>query len=130
MKITTKQLAHYAADHIMNGASSQAVAQAVASLLVAERRSRDVGAFGRLLESELAARGKTQVTVTSAVPVSDDIKKQLAVLLGVNQDALFHEVVDPHVIGGVAASTQHARIDLTVAGQLKQIKQAINKEAN
>ncbi len=125
-KITTKQLARYAADQILRGASSKKLAEAVAALLVAERRSRDVGTFGRLLETELALRGKTQVVVTSASPVDSLIKERLAALLGV-EGALFHEVIDPDVVGGVRAATQHARVDLTVAGQLKAFKQAINK---
>lgn len=125
-KITTKQLARYAADQIMQGADSKQLATAVALLLVAERRSRDVGTFGRLLESELATRGKTQVVITSASPVDSLIKERLATLLEA-KGALFHEVIDPSVIGGVHASTLQAHIDLTVAGQLQSFKQAVNK---
>ena len=125
-KITTKQLARYAADQMMHGANTAQLAQAIAALLVAERRSRDIGTFSRLLESELASRGKTQVVVTSASPVDALIKERLAALLGA-QGALFHEVIDPDVVGGVRATTQHASVDLTVAGQLKAFKQAINK---
>lgn len=128
-KITTKQLALYVADQLQAGADRVTLTNAVAALLIAERRTKDVGTFGRLLESELAARGTTQVTITSATKVDNLIKQRLASALGV-QKALFHEVIDPAVIGGVYAATLDTHLDLTVAGQLKQIKQAVNKEAN
>lgn len=128
-KISTKALARYAADQIAAGASSKSLANQIAALLVQERRSRDVGTFGRMLESELAARGTTQVVITSAAPVDKVIKERLAEVLGAKK-AFFHEVIDPLVIGGVQASTLDAQVDLTIAGQLKAFKQAVNKESN
>ena len=128
-KISTKALARYAADQIAAGASSKSLANQIAALLVQERRSRDVGTFGRMLESELAARGTTQVVITSAAPVDKIIKERLAEVLGAKK-ALFYEVIDPLVIGGVQASTLDAQVDLTIAGQLKAFKQAVNKESN
>lgn len=126
-RISTKQLALYAADQLAAGVSAQQLAQAVAQVLVAERRSRDVLVFSRLLEQELAKRGTTQIVVTSAHGVDKLIKERLAQMMGVNK-ALFHEVVDESVIGGVKAQTHDAYIDLTVQGQLKAIKQAVNSE--
>lgn len=128
-KISTKALARYAADQIAAGASSKTLANQIAALLVQERRSRDVGTFGRMLESELAARGTTQVVITSAAQVDKIIKERLAEVLGAKK-ALFYEVIDPLVIGGVQASTLDAQVDLTIAGQLKAFKQAVNKESN
>ncbi len=126
-KISTKVLARYAADQIEAGADVKTLANQVAALLVAERRSRDVGTFGRMLESELASRGTTQVVITSASPVNNIIKERLAEVLGAKK-ALFSEVIDPSVIGGVHASTLDAQIDLTISGQLKAFKQAVNKD--
>jgi F0F1-type ATP synthase delta subunit len=127
-KISTKALARYAADQIESGKDPAVIAKQVAALLLQERRSRDVGTFGRLLESELAQRGTTQVVITSAAPVDNVIKERLADMLGAKK-ALFHEVIDDSVIGGVHASTLDAQLDLTIAGQLKAFKQAVNKEA-
>lgn len=125
--LTTKQLARYAADRLEAGASSEELVNSIAQMLVAERRSRDVLAFGRLLEQELARRGTTQVVITSVSGVDKLIKERLAQMLGVKK-ALFHEVVDKSVIGGVRAQTLDSQIDLTIQGQLKAIKQAVNSE--
>jgi len=128
-KITTKQLAQYTASQLMNGAKSEVLVNQVAALLVTERRSRDVNEFGRLLEAELDKNGTTQVTITSAHPVDDRIKQRLATALTTNK-ALFYEVIDPSMIGGVHAATLYSQIDLTISGQLKAFKQSVNKGSN
>jgi len=123
-KISIKQLAIYTADQIAAGASSSDVAQKLAGYLLAERRTRDSPLLFRAIEKELDVRGSTQVTVTSAHGVSDEIKAQLAKILGA-KNPTFDSVVDPSVIGGVKARAGESEIDLTVRARLNRFKQQV-----
>lgn len=126
-KVSTKQLAQYAAKQLQSGVEAKELSRRVAALLVSERRSREVLAFTRALEVELHAQGHTQVTLKSAYEVSGDVKKQVADLLELSAPT-FNEVIDPSLIGGVYASTLDSQVDLTIAGQLQNFKNNVNKE--
>lgn len=123
-KISIKQLAVYAVDQIEDGSSSSDVARKLASFLLQERRSRDASALFRALEKELDERGSAQVMITSAYEVSEDIKKQLASMLGA-KNPVYDEVIDPSVIGGVKARAGESEIDLTVRARLNRFKQQV-----
>ena len=115
-----KDLALFAVDKLEKGTSSATLSKQLAALLVEQRRSRDLGQLMRLIESELDRRGKTQVTITSAHAVSDTVKKELARALSA-KNPVFHEDINPAVIGGVRANTLEREIDLTIRTKLKQV---------
>lgn len=123
-KISTTELANYAIEELENGSGSQLVARKLASYLLEERRSRDFPAVIRAVDEELARRGSAQVVITSAHEVTEETKKQLAELLGV-EDPVFSEVIDPSVIGGVKARSGEKEVDLTVRNKLNKFKTAI-----
>lgn len=120
-KITVNQLASYAVDELERGATSKHVARSIAGYLLQERQTRDYPKVIRAVEQELARRGSNQVTITSAHTVSDDVKKQLAKLLGADKP-IFHEIVDPSVIGGVKAKSGETEVDLTVRARLNNFR--------
>lgn len=122
--ITNNQLASFAADQLESGVKSSDLANQLAAFLTKERRTRDASTLFRLLEAEMSKRGKTQVTVISSYEVSEDVKKQLAKLLDV-ETPIFHEVIEPNVIGGVKARANESEIDLTVRGRLNRFKQQV-----
>jgi F0F1-type ATP synthase delta subunit len=128
-KITFQQLAVYAVDQLEAGMAIQDVARNISAYLLQERRSREVSSVIRAIEAELNKRGKTQVVVTSAHTVSDDVKQQLAELLGA-KNAVFHDEIDPNVIGGVKARSGETEIDLTVRGRLNRFKTQIVSGGN
>ena len=123
-KITLQQIAVYAVDELEAGTSMKDVARNISAYLLQERRSRDVSSVVRAIEAEMNKRGKAQVVVTSAHAVSSEIKQQLAELLGA-KNAVFHEDIDPNVIGGVKARSGESEIDLTVRGHLNRFKATI-----
>jgi F0F1-type ATP synthase delta subunit len=123
-KITMQQIAVYAADQLEAGTSMQDVARNVSAYLLHERRSRDVSSVIRAIEAEMNKRGKSQVVVTSAHAVSVEVKRQLAELLGA-KNAVFHDEIDPEVIGGVKARSGESEIDLTVRGCLVRFQRGI-----
>lgn len=123
-KVTMQELAKYAVDQLEAGVVASEVSAKITSLLVAERRTRDAVQVMRAIEDELNKRGKTQVEITSAHGVTDEVKKQLATLLDA-KNPTFHETIDPSVIGGVKAQAGERQIDLTVSTKLRKFKSEV-----
>lgn len=116
-----QQLAEYVVDRIEAGAQLNVVAAEMASVLIDERRTRDMAAVLRAVEKELARRGSVQVTITSMHEVSEAVKVQLVSLLGV-ENPVFESVIDKSVLGGVKAQAGEKQIDLTVRARLNKFK--------
>ena len=125
-KISNNQIAEYAVEQLIAGVSSQKVAQKVASYLLDSRQSRELSSVLRAIEATLNKRGSSQVVITSAHEVSETVKQELATLLGA-KSPVFHEDIDPKVIGGVKARFSESEIDLTVRGRLNRFKVKIAK---
>lgn len=120
-KITINELAIYAVEQLESDPSIKNLASKITAFLLEERRSRDMPAVLRAVDEELARRGSSQVTITSAHAVSEQAKKQLAELLEVKNPS-FHEIIDLSVIGGVKARSGETEIDLTVKAKLQRFK--------
>ncbi len=127
-KITVQQLAVYAVDQLEAGISSRKVAQKVASYLLDSRQSRELSSVLRAIEATLNKRGSSQVVITSAHEVSETVKQELATLLGA-KSPVFHEDIDPKVIGGVKARFGESEIDLTVRGKLQRFKTIVSNSS-
>ncbi len=120
-KITTNELAKYAVDQLDSGVKAPVLAQQLAAYLLDTRQTKELSKLSRAIEAELNSRGTTQVTVTSAHSVSDDVKEELAKLIGAEKP-VFTEVIDKSVIGGVKAQSMESEIDLTVRARLNRFK--------
>ncbi len=125
-KINSAQLTAYAVDRLETGVLMSDVATEIASVLLDERRTRDVAAVLRAVERELESRGKVQVTVTSAHEVSEAVKIRLAELMGV-ENPVFETVIDKSVIGGVKAQAGEQQIDLTARARINKFKQQLTR---
>lgn len=120
-KINNHQIAQFAVAQLEAGASTQEVARKVASYLLDNRQSRELPSVLRAIEAELNQRCKSQVVITSAREVAENVKQELASLLGAPKP-VFYEEIDPKVIGGVKARFGESEIDLTVRGKLQRFK--------
>ena len=127
-KISIKQLAKYAIDQLEAGSDLSDVSQKLASFLLQERRTRDATQLFRAIDRELDERGSTQVVITSAHEISEDVKAQLADMLGA-KNPVYDEVIDKSVIGGVKAVAGESQVDLTVRAKLNKFKQAVVKDS-
>jgi F0F1-type ATP synthase delta subunit len=129
VNITNNELARYIVEQLSGGTDSKLVARQLASLLIDERRTRDSSSLLRAIEAELNSRGQTQMTITSAHSVSDEIKKQLSIILDAKTPVIT-EVIEKDVIGGVKARAGEKEIDLTVRAKLNRFKQQVTKQGN
>jgi F0F1-type ATP synthase delta subunit len=127
-KTTINDLAKYVVNEIESGTSISNISSKISAFLLEERRSRDFPAVLRAVDEELAKRGSAQVAITSAHEVTEETKKQLAELLGV-ENPVFSEFIDESVIGGVKARSGETEIDLTVRARLNNFKtKIVNQE--
>ena len=123
-KVSIVELAKYAVDRIEAGENPTSLSKKLAAFLIDERRSREAASLMRMGDEELTRRGKPQVNITAAHDVSEEVKKQLAQLLEVNNPT-FSETIDPAVIGGVRARSGESEIDLTIQSKLQTFKSRI-----
>ena len=128
MKYQKKAVANYIADQLQAGQNKTELVSHIAALLVSERRSKELTALMRAVEQELTFRGTTQVVITSARPLLESQKQELARLLGVSKP-VFHEIIDQTVLGGVKASTAEKQVDVTLTNRLKVLKHNVTMEA-
>ena len=99
--------------------------QALAAFLVENRRTDEIDMLVNDISRELfLQKGELVVDVTSARPLTDDIRRELAASLkratGAN-DVQLTEAVDPSLLGGLIARTPDAQLDASVRSKLKQL---------
>lgn len=68
-------------------------------------------------------RGIRQVTLTTAIPVSEELKKEMAALISGEKDIIeFNEQTDESIIGGFVLRVDDAYIDASVRNRLNRFK--------
>lgn len=74
-------------------------------------------------------KGVTPVTITSAVPLSEETKKNiLAKVKGITSNSVeLTEKIDPSLIGGFIVRAYDKQIDASVASQLNNLKQRLSR---
>lgn len=106
--------------------SEKKLSAALAGYLVHERRSGELDAIMReVAQLRKQRHGVVEVTITSAHPLQDKVKKQLVALLHEKQ-VVVNEEVQEEVLGGVRMETSESQLDLTVRNRLNQFKQGVN----
>jgi F0F1-type ATP synthase delta subunit len=126
-QLTINQLANYAVGELISGKSTKTVSEQIASTLIQSNRGDSTKRFERAVVDELAVRGITQITITSALPVGNDTLRNVAQILGVSKP-LFNEIIDESVVGGFRAETSNNMLDMTAQHKLKQFIQEIGKQ--
>jgi F-type H+-transporting ATPase subunit delta len=105
-------------------ASMTQVTSALASFLVSERRSKDLGAIMREV-SRLRQKhsGINEANVTSAFDLNEDLIGQIRQIIG-GQTVIINQIIDKSLIGGVRVETNDSLLDLTVRNRLDQLKRS------
>ncbi|MCA9343367.1 F0F1 ATP synthase subunit delta [Candidatus Saccharibacteria bacterium] len=97
------------------------LAQEIASYIVAERRTSDLGAIMREVDRlRQQTSGVKEVTVTTAFEPSEAVIDQVKQLIGDN--TVINKVTDKSVIGGVRIESSDYFLDLTVRNRLNKMK--------
>lgn len=120
-RVSRRKIALYVTQQLLEGAKQKAVMREVAAFLVETRRTRELDLVIRDIEGELAAHGIVVADVLSAYPLADELKKEVARLVGA-KDLQLRETIDPSVLGGMRVSVPGKRFDGTIRHKLEALK--------
>lgn len=102
---------------------------ALAAVIISEKRTREVGLIVQEIARELFAQKKElHATVTSAHPLSAELKKTITALLKKRSAATsVHATyaVDPALKGGFVARTPQGEINASIAHQLSTLNHIV-----
>ena len=125
--VSRRKLAKYAAEQIMDG--NDTIMEEIASLLVYEKRQREIELLVRDVEAELAEHGEIVASIESArkldVDTKREIEKYLMSAVGANNNkskVTLKESIDPTLIGGFKLRTPTATLDATIAKKLNDLR--------
>lgn len=125
--VSRRKLAKYAAEQIMAG--NDTIMEEIASLLVYEKRQREIELLVRDVEAELAEHGEIVASVESARKLDGDTKREIekylmsAVGAKSNKSKVtLKESIDPTLIGGFKLRTPTATLDATIAKKLNDLR--------
>ena len=125
--VSRRKLAKYAAEQIMAG--NDTIMEEIASLLVHEKRQREIELLVRDVEAELAEHGEIVASVESPrkldVDTKREIEKYLMSAVGANNNkskVTLKESIDPMLIGGFKLRTPTATLDATIAKKLNDLR--------
>ena len=120
-RVSRRKIALYVTQQLLEGAKQKAVMREVAAFMVETRRTRELELVIRDIEGELAAHGIVVADVLSAYPLADELKKEVARLVGA-KDLQLRETIDSSVLGGMRVSVPGKRFDGTIRHKLEALK--------
>ena len=125
--VSGRKLAKYVAEQIVAG--NDTIMEEIASLLVYEKRQREIELLVRDVKAELAEHGEIVASVESArkldVDTKRDIEKYLMSAVGANNNkskVTLKESINPTLIGGFKLRTPTATLDATIAKKLNDLR--------
>ncbi len=122
-KLSRRKIAEYVVSHVQDGEIPKHIIKQVAAYLSEARRLRELPLVVRAIEDALSDHGIVVATVTSARPLSEQLRESIKKQLG-NGTTYLREVVDKSVIGGIRLQTPDASYDATLAHKLNGLRAA------
>lgn len=127
MKLSRRVLARHIAAELQAGKSKKAVVEALAAYVVEHRLHSQLDLILADVAANLAALGHIEAAVTTARPLTAELKEALTDYVkrieGAS-DVTLNESVDPTLLGGVIVETPGKRFDASIATKLKRLRNA------
>lgn len=120
-RLSRRKIAEHAASKLVSGVASKKVLKEVAAYLVETRRTREMELVVRDIEAALAEKGIVVADVTSARPLSAQLKGEVSKLVG-TKNVQLRETIDETVLGGMRVTVPGKRFDGTVRRKLTVLK--------
>lgn len=132
IKISRRQLSHYAVEQLQIGVAPRTVARLIVAELAASNRLGQADQLVSDIYYELERRKLVAVTtLTSATRLDDilknDVKKLIKKVTGVDKTIVLDEL-DDSLIGGIAVSTATYSFDMTIKKTLEDLRQEISAD--
>jgi F0F1-type ATP synthase delta subunit len=121
--LSRREVARHAAAKLAQGADRKKLVSLLASYIIERNQQRNVDELIRDIEQYLAKDfNQETLRVTSAYPLSADIKSQLIKEFGSTQHADVVEVVNPNILGGIIVETANKRFDGSVVASIAKLR--------
>lgn len=129
MKLSRRVVARYVAQQLAGGdvKSREEIVGELAAYVVENRLKGQVELLIEDIAANLARLGHVSATITTARPLTDELRSELAAYVKRIENAKgvdLQEVVDPSIIGGVVVETPNQRFDDSIATKLKRLRNA------
>lgn len=121
--LSRRKIARYVADTVAQGSVPETVVRELAAYVIESGRERELELIVRAIEDELEQRGVVVATVTSARPIDDTLRGELARQID-GKEVRLREIVEPGVIGGVRVQTPSRQMDATIKHKLTLLRGA------
>ncbi len=111
---------------LKNGLSKE-YAREIASYLLAERRTGELGSLLRDIQAEWADSGYVEAAAASAHPLDEtakqEISRQVRQYYPHAKKVVVSETQEPSLVGGVRVNLPDAQLDLSLRAKLNKFKQ-------
>lgn len=127
MKLSRRVLARHVAAELQAGKSRKDVVQSLAAYVIEHRLQGQLELILADVAANLAVLGHIEATVTTARPLTDELRKELldyVKRIEGSSDITLNESVDPSLLGGVIVETPGKRFDASVSTKLKRLRNA------
>jgi len=120
LRVSRRKLSAYAVGRLIGGAKKTEVLRELAAYLVDTRRTRELELLVRDIEDALAQRDIVVANVTTAHPLSAQLKAEVEKLVG--GKVQLKTTIDENVLGGIRVEVPGKRYDGTIRHKLLQLK--------
>ncbi len=125
MAVSRRILARLVAAELRDGTSIKEIVPKLAAYLIETKQTGHIDELLGEVMHELARHGMVQATVTTAHPLSNELKEQVIEYICKHESAehvQLSEVVSPELLGGIVIETPKSRYDASVKNMIKQLK--------
>lgn len=124
--MSRQRLATYIADQATTPAAAKRVAKEVAALLLHDNTTAQLDSLLRDVRKVRAERGSIDVTAVSAHPLSDQVVRDLQIIIKGEFPTAKHinisTRIEPDVVGGVRLEMPDEQMDLTIRSKLAKFR--------
>ena len=127
MAVSRRVIARFIAKELMGDTPQDVTMQKLAAYLVTHKMQAESELVVADILRELAARGAVEARVTTARPLTADLRKTVSDYVKQAESAqtvMLRETVDESLIGGIVIETPRKRLDASVASQVRAIAKA------
>lgn len=127
MKLSRRVLARHIATELQSGKNRKDVVELLAAYVIEHRLHSQLELILSDVAANLAKLGHIEATVTTARPLSDELRTEILDYVSRvedSKDITLNETVDPSLLGGVIVETPGKRFDASIATKLKRLRSA------
>lgn len=124
-KLTRRAVTRYVADQLVSGADANNVIAQLAAYLVVQRKTKQIDSFIADIEIELAARGVVVADVTTARPLSEELRQSVETLIATQtggRHVALREHVDRDIIGGMIIRSAGTEYDRSIKRAVRALR--------